>query len=137
MDQRLSLVTLAVEDLAAARAFYVDGLGWEPAVDVSGEVAMIMVGEHVALSLWDTAHFEAEVGPVARGDGLPPLALAHNCATRADVDAALDAARRAGAAVTPAVERAWGGYSGYFADPAGYRWEVAYNPGAIGAALLP
>jgi uncharacterized glyoxalase superfamily protein PhnB len=70
--------------------------------------------------------------------GAPPLTLAHNCRTPAEVDAALDAARAAGAEpVVAAVARDWGGYSGYFADPDGFRWEIAYNPGPIGQEVLP
>ncbi|MEE6272537.1 VOC family protein [Georgenia wangjunii] len=137
MDQRLSFVTLAVHDLSAARAFYVDGLGWQPAVDVPGEVLMMKVGEHVVLSLWDAEHFAAEVGPIARGPGVAPLTLSHNCATKGEVDDVLATARRAGAEATAAAEREWGGYSGYFADPDGFRWEIAYNPGPIGAEVIP
>ncbi|MCB0895798.1 MAG: VOC family protein [Nocardioides sp.] len=138
MDQRISFVTLAVRDLDASRAFYVDGLGWQAALDVPGEVLMIQVGEHVVLSLWAEPGFEAEVGPVRRGPGLAPITLAHNVRTREEVDAVLDVARRAGAdPVTEAVERDWGGCTGYFGDPDGYRWEIAFNPGPIGQVVLP
>ncbi len=138
VDQRLSFVTLAVRDLDATRSFYVDGLGWEPALDVPGEVLMIKVGEKVVLSLWDETGFEAEVGPVARGTGVHPISLAHNVATQEEVDEVLESARRAGAdPVRQAVERDWGGYSGYFGDPDGFRWEVAWNPGPIGREVLP
>lgn len=138
MDQRLSFVTLAVRDLAATRAFYVNGLGWTPALDVPDEVLMIQVGEHVVLSLWSEAGFEGEVGPVRRGPGLAPITLAHNVATREEVDAVLEVARTAGAnPVQPAEERVWGGYTGYFGDPDGFRWEIAWNPGPIGQAVLP
>lgn len=138
MDPRISVVTLAVRDLTASRRFYLDGLGWTAVVDVPGEVVMVQVGEHVVLSLWDEAAFEAEVGPVARGDGVPPLTLAHNVATVAEVDAVLAAARAAGASpVGEGAPREWGGYSGYFADPDGFRWEVAHNPGPVGRLLLP
>ena len=138
MDQRISFVTLAVRDLDACRRFYLDGLGWRAALDVPGEVLMIQVGEHVVLSLWGEEHFEAEVGAVRRGPGTAPITLAHNVPTRAEVDAVLATARAAGAApVGTAVERDWGGYSGYFGDPDGYRWEVAYNPGPIGEVVLP
>ncbi len=138
MDARLSFVTLAVADPAASRAFYVDGLGWRPEVDVAGEVLMIKVGEALVLSLWAEAGFEAEVGPIRRGPGLAPITLAHNATTRAGVDAVLSAARAAGATgVWPAQRRDWGGYSGYFADPDGYRWEVAWNPGPIGLVAVP
>ena len=97
MDQRVSFITLAVADLEATRAFYLDGLGWQAELDVPGEVLMIKVGERLVLSLWDEAGFEAEVGPIRRGAGLVPLTLAHNVATRSEVDAVLATARAAGA----------------------------------------
>ena len=152
MDPRISFVTLASRDLDATRAFYVDGLGWTPALDVPGEVVMIQAGEHLVLSLWDAAQFEAEVGPIVRGDGVPAFTLAHNVPTRADVDAVLEDARSAGAEVGVPAERDWGGYTGeladgtrrfehgytgYFTAPDGVRWEIAYNPGEIGQMVLP
>ena len=73
----------------------------------------------------------------ARG-GVPPVTLSHNLATAQGVDTVLEQARAAGASqVGEASERDWGGYSGYFADPDGFRWEVAYNPGEIGQSVLP
>ena len=138
MDQRISFVTLAVADLDASRAFYVDGLGWTPAMDVPGEVLMIQVGQHVVLSLWVDSAFEAEVGPIRRGAGVAPITLAHNVPTREEVDVVLATARAAGAdPVHDAVARDWGGYTGYFGDPDGYRWEIAFNPGPIGQVVLP
>ena len=138
MDQRISVVTLAVSDLAATRRFYVDGLGWRPDLEVPGEVVMVRVGEHLMLSLWDEAAFEGEVGPIRGGAGIAPITLAHNVPHEGEVDAVLDLARAAGApAVQDAQRRDWGGYSGYFADPDGFRWEIAVNPGPIGQAVLP
>ena len=138
MDARVSFITLAVADLGATRRFYVEGLGWEPELWVPGDVLMIKVGERLVLSLWGESGFEGEVGPIRRGEGVVPVTLAHNVATREEVDAALDAARAAGAdPVGAAEEREWGGYTGYFGDPDGYRWEVAWNPGPIGQAVLP
>ncbi len=138
MDQRISFITLAVADLEASRRFYLDGLGWVAEIDVPGEVLMIRAGEHLILSLWAEAEFEAEVGPIRRGEGVSPIALAHNVATRAEVDEILRTAQSAGAdPVSGAVEREWGGYTGYFADPDGFRWEIAWNLGAIGASVLP
>lgn len=136
MDQRLSLVTLVVDDLARSRSFYLDGLGWSAEVDVPGEVLMIRLGRHLLLSLWQRDHAEAEVGPVTRG-GTPPVTLAHNLAGTDEVDAVLELARAAGAAAEPATRREWGGYSGYFTDPDGFRWEIAVNPTALGETLLP
>jgi catechol 2,3-dioxygenase-like lactoylglutathione lyase family enzyme len=138
VDQRISFVTLAAHDLDASRAFYLGGLGWTAALDVPGEVLMIRAGEQLLLSLWAEQAFEAEVGTIARGTGVPPFTLAHNVRTPAEVDAVLATARAAGAEpVQDAVERAWGGYTGYFGDPDGYRWEIAFNPGAIGEVVLP
>ena len=138
MDQRVSFITLAVADLSASRRFYVEGLGWEPEVDEPDEVLMFRVADKVVLSLWDERGFTAEIGhPPARG-GVPPITLAHNLATARGVDTVLEQARVAGASeVGEAAEREWGGYTGYFADPDGFRWEVAYNPGEIGQSVLP
>jgi hypothetical protein len=138
VDQRISFLTLAVRDLEASRRFYVDGLGWSPDLEVEGDVVMIMVGERLVLSLWDREHFQAEVGTIGEGDGVPPFTISHNVATDAEVDEVLATARAAGAdPVHDARHREWGGYSGYFADPDGYRWEIATNPGPIGQKVLP
>lgn len=127
MEQRLNFVTIAVRDIARSRRFYVDGLGWRPQLDVPGEVVFLPVGAGLVLSLWDRGEFEEEVGEPA--DGMPPLTLAHNVASEREVDETLAAARAAGATdVTPGIRRSWGGYTGYFADPDGFRWEVAFNP---------
>ncbi|MHA3702066.1 VOC family protein [Jatrophihabitans sp. YIM 134969] len=138
MDQRLSFITLAVPDLARVREFYLDGLGWTAELDIADSVVMIAVAPRVVLSLWAEAEFEDEVGPVRRGEGVAPMTLAHNVATREEVDTTLAQARAAGASqVRPATDREWGGYSGYFCDPAGFWWEVAWNPGPVGRSVLP
>jgi predicted lactoylglutathione lyase len=142
MDQRISFLTLAVRDLEASRRFYVDGLDWTPELEVEGDVIMLVAGERLVLSLWDHEHFQAEVGTIAaglgEGDGVPPFTISHNVATPEEVDAVLATARAAGAdPVHDAVQREWGGYTGYFGDPDGYRWEIATNPGPIGQKVLP
>ncbi|MBZ5737198.1 VOC family protein [Nocardioides mangrovi] len=138
MDQRISFITLAVADLDATRAFYVDGLGWTPELFVPGEVLMIKAGEHLVLSFWAEAGFEAEVGTIRRGAGIVPITLSHNLATTEEVDEVLATARAAGAdPVHDGEQRDWGGYSGYFGDPDGYRWEIAYNPQDIGQMVIP
>lgn len=137
MDPRLSFVTLATADLDAARRFYVEGLGWTPTLEAD-DVVMIRVGERLVLSLWSLAGFETEVGPVMKGPGHAPFTLAHNVATPGEVDDVLTEAAAAGASrVLAAQERVWGGYTGYFADPDGFTWEVAFNPGPIGVTVLP
>ena len=138
MDQRISFLTLAVRDLQASRRFYVDGLGWTPELEVEDDVIMIMAGERFVFSLWNRDHFEAEVGAIATGDGVPPFTISHNVATEAEVDEILATARAAGAdPVHDPEQREWGGYTGYFGDPDGYRWEIATNPGPIGQSVLP
>ena len=138
MDQRVSFVTLVVGDLETTRRFYVDGLGWEPEIHVPGEVLMFKVADKVVLSLWTESGFVAGVGQTPARGGVPPVTLSHNLATTQGVDTVLEQARAAGAShVGEAREREWGGYSGYFADPDGFRWEVACNPGEIGQSVLP
>lgn len=138
MDPRVSFITLAVDDLHATRRFYVEGLGWPTELDVPGEVIMIRVGERLILSLWAAAEFENEVGQIQRGIGLVPITLAHNVGSPEEVDAVLETARAAGADPVGAGEyRDWGGYTGYFGDPTGFRWEVAWNPGPIGQVVFP
>ncbi|QOD92761.1 VOC family protein [Chryseoglobus sp. 28M-23] len=136
MDARVNVITLAVDDVDRARQFYVDGLGWTPSVEVSGEVVFVPITPTLMLSLWRREAFEQEVGSAAAA-GSSPIVLAHNVPTPEAVDDALEAAVRAGGSVLrPAEHREWGGYSGYLADVDGYRWEVAYNPGPLGVALM-
>ncbi|GMU60893.1 MAG: glyoxalase [Myxococcaceae bacterium] len=135
MEPRLNFVTLVVADLGRARRFYVDGLGWKAAF-TGGDILMVHVGEKLVLSLWSEAGAAEEVGEVTRG-GTLPFALAHNVATPAEVDAVLTTARAAGATVHQGQARAWGGYSGSFVDPEGFRWEVAFNPHPIGGVTFP
>ena len=138
MDQRISFITLAVADVARSHQFYVDGLGWEPEVLVPGEVLMIRAGDRLVLSLWAEEGFEAEVGPIRRGEGFVPITLSHNVATDAEVDEILALARSLGVEASAGQRRAWGGYTGYFADPDGFRWEIAMNPDPqLGAIVLP
>jgi len=137
MEQRLCFVTLAVADVAAARAFYVDGLGWRPELDIPGDILMIRVADRVILSLWSRAGFVEEVGEPAPVGTLAPITLAHNVGGPAEVDRALaDAVRAGGRLVQPGRQREWGGYSGYVADPDGYCWEVSWNPGPTGLLVL-
>lgn len=136
MEARVHLITLVVADLDRARRFYLDGLGWSAALDVPGDVIMVQVGEKLVFSLWAESAAHAELGPVSRG-GTLPFTLAHNVGSAEEVDVVLEAARAAGATVHAASTRDWGGTSGYFVDPDGFRWEVAFNPHPIGTMTLP
>ena len=134
-EQRISFITLAVDDVARSRAFYADGLGWKPIFE-NDEVLMLSVGQHLMLSLWSIEGFSAEVGHAPTKD-IVPLTLAHNCRTEAEVDSVLELAASIGAETSPAIRREWGGYSGYFSDPDGFRWEIAMNSGPTGDYVLP
>ncbi|URM92259.1 VOC family protein [Streptomyces sp. MRC013] len=127
MEQRLSLVTLGVEDVGASRRFYSRGLGWEPLLDME-EIVFYQVGSGLALALFPLAELGADTGhPAVAGT---PFTLAQNLDSPAEVDAAVRRARAAGATVLKEPQRAaFGGYHGYFADPDGHRWEVCHNPG--------
>lgn len=129
MDASMSLLTLGVRDLAVARRFYVDGLGWTPASDVEDDVCFIKVAPGLLLGLWSRDSLSAEAGGVYSGEQPAPISLAHMVPDAGSVTRVLDDAVAAGATlVAAATTREWGGVTGYFADPDGYRWEVACNP---------
>ncbi len=130
MDPRLQLITLGVRDVAASRDFYVDGLGWPAALEVPGEITFIQVGAGRLLGLFGRDALAEDAGrPLGAATGAP-FSLAQVVTTEAEVDAALAAAVAAGGQVIKAAQHAsFGGYHGYFADPDGFLWEVATNPG--------
>jgi catechol 2,3-dioxygenase-like lactoylglutathione lyase family enzyme len=130
MEQRLSLVTLGVTDLARSRRFYEAGLGWRPSSASTGEVAFYQLGG-IGLALWSRTALAEDAGLPEPGppDGFAGVALAHNVRTRDEVEALLARAVAAGGRLLrPAQDASWGGRTGYFADPDGHLWEVAWNP---------
>ncbi|MFD9408154.1 VOC family protein [Streptomyces sp. NPDC059989] len=139
MEQRISLVTLGVTDLARAKGFY-SALGWR---GTEVEETVFHQAGGLALVLWDRGKLAADCGLAdAPAVGFGGIALAHNVRTDAEVDALLDAAARAGGTVTrPAAVNAIGFYSGVFTDPDGHPWEIAHNPGFTlaedGSLILP
>lgn len=127
MEQRLSIVTLGVADLDRSRTFY-ERLGWRRSGKAFEGVAFFQAGG-VVLSLYPRAALAEDAHVPAEGAGFGGIALAHNARSREEVDAVLAEAQAAGARLLkPAQDVFWGGYSGYFADPDGYPWEVAWNP---------
>ena len=138
MDQRVSLITLGVTDVAASREFYLR-LGWRVGLEVE-ETVFFQAGDLI-LTLWGRDKLTADSG-VDDGGGWGGVTLAHNVRTRADVDRVIDEARAAGARIArePA-DTFYGGYAGVFLDPDGHPWEVAHNPGfeltSDGALRLP
>ena len=128
MDQRITMVTLGVADMARARRFYCEGLGWRQSAASNESVSFIEAGG-VVFGLYGRAALAADAGVPEAGSGFRGVALAHNVGSEADVDRVLDEAVAAGATlVKPGEKVFWGGYSGYFADPDGHLWEVAHNP---------
>jgi uncharacterized protein len=128
VDQRITLITLGVDDLGRSLAFYRDGLGWVPArQSQAGEVAFFQV-HGMVLALWSRDELAADAA-IEPDDGWGGIALAQNHRSRAAVDAAFAAAVAAGGrALKSPEETSWGGYSGYVADPDGHPWEIAHNP---------
>ena len=118
MEQRISLVTLGVHDLARARGFY-EALGWSDPQQPDEEVCFFQAGGMV-FGLWTALG----------GHGAPGIELAHNVRSPEEVAVTLEDAQRAGGSIIRSASLAeWGGTSGAFADPDGYVWEVAHNPG--------
>ncbi|HEY0415283.1 MAG TPA: VOC family protein [Gaiellaceae bacterium] len=126
MDQRLSLVTLGVADVARARTFY-EALGWTTGAAPDDDVVFFQAGGMI-VALWSRASLAEDSGVEDTG-GWGGVTLALNMRSPAEVDAVVEEARRAGARVArePAASF-WGGYSGAFVDPDGHPWEVAHNP---------
>lgn len=128
MDARISIVTLGVANLERSRRFYRDGLGW-PLTNASEEGIAFFRTTGVILALYPRDLLAEDANLPAAGSGFGGITLAQNVASKDLVDATLASAVAAGATLLkPAADVFWGGYSGYFADPDGYPWEIAWNP---------
>ena len=127
MKPRISMITLGVNDLERSVKFYKEGLGF-PKMDSPPEVAFFTLnGSWLGLYGHDALAIDASVSP--EGSGFNGFTLAHNVASETEVDILIEQALSAGAILSKAAQKTfWGGYSGYFKDPDGYLWEVAYNP---------
>ena len=142
MQPRVSIITLGVSDLARSLYFYRDGLGlpttWEAE---RGIIFFQTVG--TALALYPYNELAKDVGEEYRGmrSKFPGITLAHNVRTKSEVDSILKQAEKAGATIVKsATDTFWGGYSGYFSDPDGYLWEIAYGAFEFqpdGSLLIP
>ncbi|MCW2522923.1 MAG: glyoxalase [Frankiales bacterium] len=127
MRQNVQIITVAAKDLAVSRAFYSDGLGWTPTLDLE-EIVFYQVGPGLLFALFPLLDFAADVGAAITNES--GFSLGYVVATPADVDVDLERARAAGAKILKdAQDSSFGGYHGYFADPDGHRWEIAWHPG--------
>jgi len=139
MKPRITLITLGVDDLPRALAFYRDGLGWTTQGIVGeqfedGAVAFFDLAHGLRLALWPRKSLAKDSGLPLSARSTTDFALAHNVSTPDEVDAVMQQAQRAGAAIVkPAQPTFWGGYAGYFQDPDGHLWEVAFNPDMLPA----
>ena len=128
MEQRLSVITLGVADLARSCRFYEHGLGWQASGRSTEDIIFFQVGGLV-LALYSRAALAEDAHLAHEGTGFGGMTLAYLVRQREEVEAVLAEAQAAGATLLKsAQETDWGGYSGYFADPDGYPWEVAWNP---------
>lgn len=128
MEPRLSFVTLGVGDLERSIRFYQDVLGL-PRLETPPSVAFFEMGK-TWLALFPREDLAADAGVSPAGSGFPRFSLAHNVRSEAEVDRLLrHVADHGGTVVKPGHPAEWGGYTGYFADPDGFLWEVAWNPG--------
>jgi uncharacterized protein len=128
MHPRITLLTLGVADLDRARRFYREGLGFPQSGAGDENVAFFRTGGMI-LALWSRESLAEDAQVSAEGSGFSGIALAHNVGSREEVDQVITQAAAAGATITKLPgEVFWGGYTGYFADPDGYLWEVAHNP---------
>jgi catechol 2,3-dioxygenase-like lactoylglutathione lyase family enzyme len=134
MTPRITLLTLGVDDLERAVRFYRDGLGL-PTPGIVGQqfehgaVAFFDLAHGLRLALWPRASIAHDTGLPVGPRSATEFSLAHNVATRAEVDAVMQQAQGAGAAIVkPAHDTFWGGYAGWVQDPDGHLWEVAFNP---------
>jgi predicted lactoylglutathione lyase len=131
MEQRISLVTLGVADLARAKTFY-ERLGWH---GQEVEETVFFQAGGIAVVLWGRKKVADDAGVEDQSDGRSTdgfggITLAHNVRSQTEVDEVLDEAAKAGAQITQAARPTfYGGYAGFFADPDGHVWEIAYNPG--------
>jgi len=140
MEQRVSIITLGVADLTRSREFY-ERLGWRRSMAKAEGVVFFQAGG-MALALFPRHELAKDANIATEGHGFSGISLAYNARNREEVDAVLAEAKAAGAKLLmPAQEAFWGGYSGYFSDPDGFLWEVAWNPSfpmaADGAIRIP
>jgi len=129
MKPKISLLTLGVTDIQKSLLFYRDGLGFPTHNYTEGDVPVFFEMEGTWLALYPKDDLAADATVSSEGSGFTGITLAHNVRSKEEVDQVYELALSAGAtAVKKPQEVFWGGYSGYFADPDGYLWEVAYNP---------
>jgi hypothetical protein len=134
MKSRITLITLGVDDLERAVQFYRDGLGLKTEGIVGtqfeyGAVAFFDLQPGLRLALWPRLSIAHDTGVRPGRPNATEFTIGHNVASKSEVDAVMGQARKAGAAlVKPAADTFWGGYAGYFQDPDGHLWEVAWNP---------
>jgi uncharacterized glyoxalase superfamily protein PhnB len=134
MKPRITVITLGVDDLESALAFYRDGLGFATEGIIGkefehGAVVFIDLQSGLKLALWPRKSLAHDSGLALAAPSATEISIGHNVASKAEVDAVMAQARQAGAVIVkPAQDTFWGGYAGYFQDADGHLWEVVWNP---------
>lgn len=134
MKPRISLITLGVDDLETSLRFYRDGLGLATQGIISAEfehgaVAFFDLQANLKLALWPRKSLAKDSGLPLGNPSAPEFSIGHNLASKSEVDQVMEQAKKAGAVIVkPAQDTFWGGYAGYFQDPDGHLWEIAWNP---------
>lgn len=134
MKSRISLITLGVDDLEVSLRFYRDGLGLATQGIMgtefeNGSVAFFDLQANLKLALWPRKSLAKDSGLPLGKPGASEFSLGHNVSSRAEVNQVMEQAKNAGAVIVkPAQDTFWGGYAGYFQDPDGHLWEIAWNP---------
>jgi uncharacterized protein len=128
MNPRITLVTLGVSDYSRSLRFYKDGLGWPTSGRETDPIAFFRLS-NIVLAIFDKKALAEDAGVDSSSSGFPGFTLAHNVDSAEKVDEIFVEVKKLGTRIVKAPQRtSWGGYSGYFADPDGYLWEVAFNP---------
>jgi uncharacterized protein len=139
MKSRITVLTIGVDNLENSYKFYHDGLGLASKGIVgkefeNGAIAFFEMENGITLALYARKHLALDAGIPVSAPSPTEFSIGHNVKSKAEVDALMELAKKAGAKITEhAKERFWGGYSGYFQDPDGHLWEVVYNPNMIPA----
>jgi len=131
MEQRISFITLGVDELAAMKEWYMHAFGWKP-LETESEGIVFFALNGCILGLYPASELAADIGVQLQGTGFRRITLAYNLRSEAEVDALFAELELKGVSVIKAPQKVfWGGYSGYVADPEGNYWEIAFNPFAI------
>jgi uncharacterized glyoxalase superfamily protein PhnB len=128
MEQRITIISLGVENLETSTKFYLDCFGWQKTAQSNDDITFIKLNGSL-LSLYNREKLAEDAIVDPKGSGFKGVTLAYNCRSEAEVDETIEMLRKKDVKIVKEPQKVfWGGYSGYIADPDGHLWEIAYNP---------